>query len=96
MAEEMRIDPITGKRVPVRKPVTIDLVANEKLPQEVMVAEGARVMTELAALRQEWVSMGPSNRCSHKGSAALKRYRKLAIEHWALTGKHPDPIYAEL
>lgn len=54
------------------------------------------VAAQLADLRQEWVDIGPSRRGGITGDKVMKRYRKLALEHWYLTGKHPPPVYADL
>lgn len=60
------------------------------------MSETARVAEELARIRSTWVEIGPSDRCSALGTKLSKRYRKLSLEFWHLTGKHPPPVYADL
>lgn len=90
----MRRDPLTGKMVPVR--AKLDLVSPKPLPQEVAKGETARVADALADIRQEWVSIGPSKRAGITGDKLMRKYRKLSMEFWHLTGRMPPPIYADL
>jgi hypothetical protein len=47
-------------------------------------------------MRKEWVSIGPSHRAGKTGDKLMKKYRRMSLEYWHTTGKHPPPIYDEL
>jgi hypothetical protein len=51
---------------------------------------------ELNELREQWVKIGPEKRAGLTGDKLMKKYRKLSLEFWHLSGKHPPPIYANL
>lgn len=100
MTDKIRC-PFTGRMIP--KPakgpgsgMKIDPIDPKPLPQEVTKSELARVADLLAGVRQEWVSIGPSKRSGITGDKLMKKYRKLSLEFWHLTGKHPPAIYADL
>lgn len=86
---------MTGKMIPIPEK-KLDPMDPKPLPAEVTVSETARVAQALADIRQEWVDIGPSRRSGITGDKLMRRYRKLSLEHWHLTGKHPPPIYADL
>ena len=93
--------PFTGKMIPKPAPragvgATIDPINPKPLPAEVTESRKEEVARQLAELRQKWVNIGPSKRSGITGDKLMKSYRKLALEHWHLTGKHPPPIYDDL
>lgn len=93
--------PFTGKMVkrePSRK-TTLDLVEGtppSQLPVEVTVSETERVAGELASIRAEYAALSPGHRAGITGDKMSKRYRKLSLEYWHLTGRHCLPVYGDM
>lgn len=93
----MRKNPITGKMVRVTPKVTkVDHVEGGPIPVPVKVSETARVAQELADLRTHFASLDSGRRTGATGEKDMKKYRKLALEFWHLTGNHPPPIHADM
>lgn len=93
--------PFTGKMVPRREPRTIKLDMVEgtppsKLPQEVTMSETERVAGELASIRAAYAALSPGHRAGITGDKLSKKYRKLSLEYWHLTGKHCLPVYGDM
>lgn len=89
--------PITGKMIDMQpRPPRVDVIDPKPLPAEVTTTEKERVAGELSDIRKEWVNIGPHKRSGKTGDALMKRYRRLSLEHWHLTGNHPPPIYDEM
>lgn len=85
---------ITGKLVPVQSQA--DLVEPRRLPPVVKQGRTAEVADELAGMRQQWVTMSPSDRCNRPGVKLSAAYRRLSHEFWHLTGRFPPRIYDDL
>jgi len=54
------------------------------------------VSHELQELRQQWVDIGAIKRTGTVGDKMMKKYRRLSLEFWQISGKHPPAIYADL
>lgn len=92
----MRKCPFTGKMVKMEPRPARDVIDPKPLPAEVTLSEKDRLTTELSDLRKKWVDIGPSHRAGKTGDKLIKRYRRLSLEYWQVTGNHPPPIYNEL
>ena len=89
--------PFTGNMIPrPSRKVRVDIIEAGPLPAEVARSEAERVSSELAGIRLEWVQVGPGRRSGATGDKLMKRYRKLALEYWHLTGNHPPQIHADM
>lgn len=93
--------PFTGRMVPRPAPRNsrVDLIEGtppSQLPEEVTMSEKERVAGELASIRAAYAALSPGHRAGITGDKLSKKYRKLALEYWHLTGKHCLPVYGDM
>lgn len=93
--------PFTGKMVPftpraVAAPMDPIDTPLSKLPAEVKEKRKDQLDKELAGMRAKYVEIGPSKRCGATGVKMATNYRRLSLEYWHVTGKHPPKIDADL
>lgn len=94
-----RRDPITGEMVeyvPRERVVKAPPNPGMGLPAEVIPLKQGDLSEKLADIRQEWIDIGPSGRSGAKGSKLMSKYRRMSLEYWHLTGKHPPLIHADM
>lgn len=108
MSEERKVKcPFTGKMIPfVPRPVAapmpeakvgpIDMVDPQPLLPMIAATRQEELTEELQVLRTRWVELGSNKRAGKQGDTVMKKYRKLSLEYWHVTGNHPAALDADL
>jgi len=105
MTERLVKCPFTGKMVPARPPrralmepvaVVPDTITPTPIPEAAVAPTKAVLVKQLASIRKKYEDIGPTKRYGAEGEKLMKQYRKLSLEFWHVTGKHPPPIHSEL
>lgn len=89
--------PFTGKMIPKPPPRPVATLPDDDNP--LTGAAGKRLSDlekEMADIRTKYAALEPGKRTGSTGDRLASKYRRLSLEYWNLTGKHPPKVYDEL
>lgn len=99
--------PFTGKMIPFEpRPVAAPLKEGKVGPTDMInpqpmlpliaATRQEELTEELAVLRRRWVELGSNKRAGKPGDTLMKKFRRLALEYWHVTGNHPAALDADM